>query len=539
MKIKKIFVLAAILFQVSLNFPQVLSAEKILKRGNGVEPQSLDTHKTSGVPESNILSDLTEGLLSTASNGINIPGVAEKWEISPDGKTYTFFLRENATWSNGDPVTADDFVYTWRRMVNPKTGSNWSFIIAPVLNAKAISEGKKNIEELGVKTDGKQKLIVTLNAPTPYFLSLVAHPSMFPLHEKTVEKYGDKWTKPENWVSNGPFILTEWVPQLHIKLKKNPKYWDSSNVKLDGVIFYPIDDIQTELKRFKAGDLHITKNAPTDQIAQLKIEMPSNYKATPLYSSYYYSFNTTKPPFDNVKLREALTLAIDREKIVKQITKGDEIPAYGMVPPAPGDYIPQEIQCRLSDKDGLVPCSSLTQEQRETLAKKIFTESGYKPGAPIRMVFNTHEDHKKIAIALSGMWKSVLGIETELNNKEWKVYIAAREKKDYELYRQVWRADYNDPNTFLSLLKSDTGADNAAGYFSKSYDDFMTKSATTQNPKERMTHLMNSEKQMLSDFPIAPLYYFVEKTLVSDKVLSGWEGSALGYHLSRWIDITE
>ncbi len=539
MKINKIFILAAVLSQVVVNAPQILCAEKILKRGNGAEPQSLDTHKTSGVPESNILGDLAEGLLSVSSNGTMIPGVAEKWEVSEDGKTYTFFLRESAKWSNGDPVTADDFVYAWRRMVDPKTASNWTFIISPVVNAADIGKGVKKIEELGVKSDRKYKLVVTLNAPTPYFLSLVSHPCMFPLHQKTVETHGDKWTRPENFVSNGAFILEEWSPQLHVKLKKNPKYWDASSVKLDGVIFYPIDDRQAELKRFKTGDIHITRMVPADQIETLKAQMPNNYRSTPMYSSYYYSFNNTKAPFDNPKVRQALALAVDREKLVKQVTKGDEKPAYSMVPPAPGDYTPQEIQCRLSDTSDLVPCKSLTQSQREALSKKIFAESGYKQGEPIRIVFNTDENHKKIAIALSGMWKSVLGVETELTNKEWKVYLAAREKRDYELYRQVWRADYNDPNTFLILLKSDSGADNTAGYFSKAYDDLMIKGAASKDLKERMDYLMGAEKQMMSDFPIIPLYYFVENNLVSDKVLSGYEGSAMGYHLSKWIDITE
>ena len=539
---KKSMLTNIILFvQILFGISNIALAEKILKKGNEAEPQSLDPQKTTGLPESRILSDITEGLLTKAANGINIPGAAEKWEVSKDGKTYTFFLREAAKWSNGDPVTADDFVYSWRRMVDPKTASPWDLMIDPILNGKDIAKGKKKIEELGVKAEGKHKLIVTLNAPTPYFLSLVSHSSMLPLHKKTVETYGDKWTKPENIVSNGPFLLAEWAPQQHIKLKKNPQYWDAAGVKLDGVIFYPIDDLQAELKRFKAGDLHITTSVPADQIEKLKIEFPNNYRVNPAYSSYYYSFNTTKSPFDNAKLREALNLAIDREKIVKQITKGDEIPAYGMVPPAPGDYIPQEIQCRLSDKDGLVPCSSLTQEQRETLAKKIFTESGYKPepDKPIRIVFDTNENHKKVAIAIAGMWKAVLGVETELNNKEWKVYLASREKRDYEIYKRFWKADYNDPNTFLSLLRSDSGQNNTPGYFSAAYDDFMIKSAIAKNAKERIDYLIRAEKKMLSDFPIAPIYYGVEKNLVSDKVISGYEGSPLGHHLSRWIDIQE
>ncbi len=539
---KKIVIGACVLGLSAWIIPQVFkfgntsSSLKILKRGNGTEPQSLDPHKTSGVPESNITLDQLEGLLSTAADGQNIPGVAERWEVSSDGKTYTFFLRQNAKWSNGDPVTANDFVYAWQRMVNPLTASNWTYIIQPVKNAKEISKGEKQVTELGVKADGDYKLIVELNAPTPYFLSLAAHSCMVPLHKKTVEASPDKWMRPGSMVGNGAFVLDEWMPQSHVKLKKNPHYWASESVKLDGVIFYPIDDRQSELKRFKAGDLHMTKFVPADQIEILKKTMPECYKSDPAYATYFYTFNHTKPPFDNPKVRQALTLAINRDALVAQVTKGDEKPAYSFVPPAPGDYIPQEMQCKLTDSSTPVPCKTLTQEQRETLAKKILAESGYKSGAPIELVYNTDENHKKIAIALSSMWKSVLGVQTQMNNKEWKVYLSAREKRDYNLYRQVWRADYNDPSTFLILFKSDSGNDNTAGYNSPSYDVFMEQSAKLSG-KTRMEAMMNAEKDFMSNFSVAPLYYFVTNCLVAKNV-SGYKGSPMDYHLSKWMSIS-
>jgi oligopeptide transport system substrate-binding protein len=281
----------------------------------------------------------------------------------------------------------------------------------------------------------------------------------------------------------------------------------------------------------------MTRMVPADQIENLKRDMPKNYKSNPVYSSYYYSFNNTKPPFDNPKVRQALTLAINRDMLVNQITKGDEKPAYSLVPPAAGDYVPQEIQCQTDAGD--VPCKSLSQADREALAKKIFAQAGYSQQNPIRIVFNTDENHKKIAIAIAGMWKSVLGLDAELVNKEWKVYLSARETRDYDAYRQVWRADYNDPNTFLILFKSDSGADNTAGYNSKVYDQSMIDGAGSKDPKERMKSLMNAEKQLMADFVISPLYYFVENSLISDKVIDGYKASPMAYHLSKWIDIQE
>ena len=512
-----------------------LFAEKILHRGNSAEPQSLDHQKTSGVPESNIILDLMEGLVTTAANGKNIPGVASSWTISPDGLVYTFILRDNAKWSNGDPVTANDFVYAWRRMVDPKTASTWTYIIQPILNADEIVKGTKEPKDLGVAAKDDRTLVVTLKAPTPYILSLFAHACMMPIHQKTVEANPEKWMRPGIMVSNGPFMLDEWVPQSHIRTKKNPNYWDMSNIKLDSVVYYPIDDRHTELKRFKAQELDMTYFVPTDQIAKLKTEMKDAYRSSTTYATYYYTFNTTKAPFDNVKLRKALALAINREKLVSEVTKGDEKPAYSIVPPSAGiPYTPQEMMCE--DK----ACKSLTQDQRETLAKKLFQEAGYSIDKPLKVgiLYNTDDNHKKVAIAISGMWKDVLGIETELTNKEWKVFLAARQKRDYEVYRQIWRADYSDPNTFLILFKSDSGSDNTPGFNSPNYDKLIETAAASTDPVKRMEILMKAEKTLLDGQPFAPIYYFVENRLISPKI-TGFEESPMAYHLSRWIDIKE
>jgi oligopeptide transport system substrate-binding protein len=355
---------------------------------------------------------------------------------------------------------------------------------------------------------------------------------MVPLHEKSVEANGDKWTRPENIVGNGAFILETWLSQDHIKLKKNPNYWDASNVKLDGVIFYPIDDRQAEFKRFKAGDLHITKYVPIDQIPVIKETMQENYRSNSMYATYYYAFNNTRPFLDNPKVRQALALAIDRDMIVNQITKGDENPAYSFVP-ASGevDYSPQEMMC------GDVACKTLTQAQREELAVKLFKESNYAKTDPIEIVFNTDDSNKKIAIAISGMWKKVLGIDVQLTNKEWKVYLASKEKREYDVFRQRWIADYSDPSAFLTLFKSTTGTGNTAGQNSPKYDSYMDKSAQTKG-QERKENLMNAEKELMSNFVISPIYYFVTNCLVSKNV-SGYKSNSLDHHLSKWIDITD
>ena len=486
------------------------NADTILRRGNGSEPKGLDPHTSEGTSEANIKRDIFEGLTARGKDAAVIPGVAEKWDISADGKTYTFHLRDT-TWSDGTPFTAHDVVYAWQRDVNPATGSKYSFLLYPVKNAKAIAEGDiKDPGQLGAKATDDHTLVVELEAATPYFLDMLTHVSTYPVPRHIIEKHGKNWTRPENIVGNGAFKMTAWQPNAHITLKKSDTYWDKDNVKLDQVIYYPTEDQNTELKRYRAGELDMTYEIPLDQIKWLRENLKDELKTGPLLGAYYYGFNLTRPPFkDNPKLREALTLAIDRDIITNKITGTGETPIYGIVPPGIAGY------------DNYRPAyAGLSQQERDERAKQLYAEAGYSKDKPLKveLLYNTSENHKKIAIAITAMWKKTLGVEAQLINQEWKVFLNTRqEKTSTEAFRAGWFGDYNDPNTFLELYLSKAGL-NDSGYDSAKFDGLLQQASLEQNPAKRAVLLKEAEQELIDSYAIAPIYSYVSKRLVKPYV---------------------
>jgi oligopeptide transport system substrate-binding protein len=504
-------------------------AEQVLHRGNGAEPETLDPHKATGVPEANILFDLHEGLLTLSDMSTPTPGVAEKWEISDDGKTYTFHLRANAKWSNGDPVTAEDFVYSLRRAVDPKTASEYAPILEPIVNAKAITDGtEKDVTKLGVEAVDAHTLKISLTAPAPHILGVLSHSISAPVHKATVEKYGDQWTRPGNSVTNGAYRIVEWTPQSQVVLEKNPNYWDAANVKIDKVVFYPTEDISEEAKRFRAGELQSTYDLPSSDIKKLKKELPAETHLAPFFGTYYYSINLTRDPLGkNLKAREALSMAIDRDALTDKITNAGELPAYGWVPPGLPGYEQQTVDY-----------AKMSQADREAKAKALLKEAGYGPDKPLKvdLLYNTNENHKKIAIAIAGMWKKVLGVQTSLVNQEWKVYLESRQQKHYEVSRAGWIGDYQDPINFIDQYLSYAGVRNVSGYDDKKYDDLVAKSALTSDQAARFKLLEEAEKMFLDDHAMIPIYFYVSKHLVSQKV-QGWKDNLLDYHLDRYLSL--
>ena len=500
-----------------------LAATQVLHIGNGAEIQTLDPQRGEEVQGSNVQRDLFEGLISEAPNGDLVPGVAESWTVSEDGKTYVFNLRRNARWSNGDPVTAADFVYGMRRTVDPATLSTYGFILAPIDNAVAIAAGKMPPTDLGVRAIDDYTLEVKLENPTPYFLGLLTHSTTYPLHRASVEKYGEQFTRPGNLVSNGAYKLDEWVVHSHIKAVRNPYYWDNEHTKIDEIYYYPIADQNAELQRYRADELDLTDIIPASQLKWIRENLPKELVIAPYLGTYYYGFNVTKPPFkDNPKLRRALSLAVNRDIITQQILGQGQISAYGFVPPV-HNYQGQQM-----------PEASWTQERREAEAKRLYAEAGYSEANPLRIqiMYNTQDDHRRIAVAIASMWKQVLGVETTLANQEWKVFLDTLKRKvDSQVFRISWIGDYNDAFTFAELLQSTSGT-NYTGYASPEYDRLVRESTKELDPKKRETMLEQAEQVLLADMPIIPIYFYVKARLVKPWV-GGYESNIMDHHYHK------
>ncbi len=500
-----------------------LAAEQVLRWGNGAEPQSLDPHRSEGVPSSNIQRDLFEGLINEAPNGDLEPGAAESWQISEDGMTYTFNLRRNAQWSNGDPVMADDWVYGLRRSLDPATLSRYTFILSPILNADAVAAGELPTSELGVRAIDDYTLEITLNAATPYFLGLLTHSAAYAVHRPSVEAHGDQFTRPGNLVSNGAFMLEDWVVQSHVKLVRNPAYWDNANTTLDEVWFYATEDQSAELRRYRADELDISYTVPKRQIDWIRENLSEDMAFAPYLGSYYFGFNVTRPPFeDNPALRRALTLAINREIITEEVTAAGEVAAYGYVPPVNG-YEGQKIRE-----------AAWTQAERENEARRLYSQAGYSPDNPLRteIMYNTHEDHRRIALAVAAMWKQVLGVEATILNQEWKVYLDTRRQKlDTQVFRGAWIGDYNDAYTFAELYLSTSGL-NDSGWVNPDYDNLLRQASREGDLAKRALLLQNAERLLLEELPIMPVYFYVTSRLKKPWV-GGYEPNIMDHHRSK------
>ncbi|HLF09817.1 MAG TPA: peptide ABC transporter substrate-binding protein [Gammaproteobacteria bacterium] len=500
-----------------------LADVQVLHIGNGAEIQTLDPHRGEEVQGSNVQRDVFEGLVNEAPNGDLIPGAAESWTVSDDGKTYVFVLRRTARWSNGDPVTAHDFVYGLRRAGDPATLSVYTYILSPILNADDIAAGRRPPTDLGVRALDDYTLEITLANATPYFLGLLTHSMAYPLHRASVEEHGDQFTRPGNLVGNGAYMLDEWVVQSHIKLVRNPHYWDNAKTIIDEVWFYPTENQNAELQRFRANELDITDIIPTAQLGWIRENLADQLIIAPYLGSYYYGFNVTRPPFkDNLNLRRALSLAVNREIITEQILGAGQIPAFGWVPPVM-HYTGQQM-----------PEAAWTQAEREAEAKRLYAEAGYSAENPLRteIMYNTQEDHRRIAVAISSMWKQVLGVETSILNQEWKVFIDTRnQKKDTQVYRQGWIGDYNDAFTFADLMRSTTGQ-NDTGYSNPEYDRLVGASQQELDLDKRAALLEAAERVMLEDMPILPLYFYVKARMIKPSV-GGYQSNIMDHHLHK------
>ncbi|WP_340610933.1 peptide ABC transporter substrate-binding protein [Xenorhabdus bharatensis] len=514
-------VIAAIFGNFSLSYAAVvpegtkLAAKQEIVRNSLSEPASLDVHKVSSDVEFDIIHDFFEGLVYIDRQGNIEPRLAERWETS-DNKTWVFHLRKGIKWSDGTPITAHDFVFSWRRLVEPDIVSPYGSYLEniSIINANDVLTGKRKGEELGVKALDDMTLEVRLDKPMGDFLQALTHTVMVPVNKNAIEKHGDKWTRPGNFVGNGPFKLSEWKVNEKIVGVRNPHYWDDKNTVIDKVHYLVIASEKSALSRYLAGEVDFTGTIPLESFESVKEKMGEQVYTSPKVGTYFYEFNNKKPPFDNIKVRQALNLAIDRDVIAYKVLRQGQKAAYTLVPPNTGGF-------EFSGPD----YASWTQEQRIEKAKVLLNEAGFNKDNPLKfnLLYNTHESHQKIAIAVSSMWKKSLGVEVTLQNQEWKVMLDNMHQGKFEVIRRAWIADYNSPMSFLNMFMSGQ-VKNTALYENSDYDEAVKKASETNN----VLYQQKGLDIITTDSPIIPIYYYVNSKMVKPYV-GGFYVTPMGY----------
>jgi len=469
------------------------------------EPASLDPLKAVGLPEIQVIRDLFEGLTNQDAQGKIVPGVAQSWS-SNDNKTWVFTLRNNARWSNGDPVTAQDFVYSWQRLVDPKNSSPFAWFagLSGIENAAAITKGEMTPDKLGVIAQGKTQLKVTLDRPVPWFPALVANVALFPVPQKTIAQEGDSWTSPGKLVGNGAYQLSERVVNEKIVLIRNPGYWDDAHSVLTKVTFVPINEESSATKRYRANDVDITESFPKNMYAMLKKTLPGEVYTPDQLGTYYYAFNTQKGPTADVRVRKALSWSIDRKVIAEKVLGTGEKPAWHFTPDVTAGFKPLPTFMQQHDQNTL-----------NAQAKALLTSAGYGPGKPLKLklLYNTSESHQKIAIAVASMWKKNLGVDVTLENQEWKTYIDSRNSGNFDVIRASWVGDYNEPSTFLNLLTSGNSS-NISRFSNADYDAVIAKASRETNDQARNSDYNRAEQILAEQTPIASIYQYTNGRLI-------------------------
>jgi oligopeptide transport system substrate-binding protein len=504
---------------------------RILRVGNGAEPQDLDPQTVTGIPEFRIIvGGLFEGLVDADPRDLHpIPGLAESWSISPDGLVYTFHLRANLRWSNGDPIVADDFIQSYRRILNPAFAADYAYLIFNfVRGAEEYYRGKSSdFSTVGFKAVDERTLQVTLKDPTPFLLKIIAcHYAWEAVPTKVIAKFGplDRkdtgWTRAGNLVGSGPFILKSWVPNQKIVLARNPQYWDAANVKMDEIEFYPTEDLATEERMFRGGQLDATNDLPRGKIDAYRHDHPEELRIDPWLGIYFYRYNVTRAPLNDVRVRRALALAVDREKLTRDVMRGGEIPAYAVSYPGNSGYTPR---------------AHLTGGIAE--AQRLLAEAGYPGGKgfpPVEVLYNTYESHRQIAEAIQAMWRQNLGIEVTLVNQEWKVYLDTQHAThNFQIERAGWIADYADPNVFLELWETNNG-NNDTLWSSAEYDRLLHAALRAKTEAERYENYQKMDEILVHECPVLPLYYYTRVYALSPRV-KGWWPNLIDYHPWKYV----
>ena len=497
--------------------------------GNQNEPATLDPHLMDAATDMNIAVALYEGLTSfDEATSQPVPAVAERWEVSPDGLVYTFHLRPNVRWSNGDPVTARDFAYSFQRILTPKLGSTYAYMLWPIKNAKAFNAGQlADFAQVGVTVADDATLRITLDRPTPYLPALAAHPTWMPVHRATIEKFGKledretAWTRPGNLVGNGPFVLAEWRPNARLVVAKNPHYWGAAQNHLERVIFFPTEKSDIEELNFRAGQTHITFAVPSSKISSYRQAAPDRLRIDPQIYTFYVNFNVTKPPLDNAKLRRALALAIDRDAIARSVYQGAAQPALTLTAPDHSGYVPPARPA--PDFAG---------------ARALLTAAGFPggrglPSFPMQVL--NDDKLPKVAEAIQAMWQRELGVRITIEPYEQKTWLQNQQTLTHTIGIMGWSADYADPTTFLDLFRTG-GGNNWTGWGSPDYDRLLEMAAGTADPRARFEILQQAEALLLDEAPIAP-YAFISRAYLIHPAVRNWLPAPLGFHRYQLVEL--
>ena len=484
---------------------------QILLVGNGAEPSDLDPHTITGIPERDIVNTLFEGLVRLDPRDLHpLPAVAKSWDVSADGRVYTFHLRADARWSNGEPVTADDFLGSFQRILSPSLASENADQLYYVVGAEDFNKGRlKDFSRVGFKALDSLTLQITLQNPTPFLPSLLSGRSWMPVPIAVVKRYGGltrrgtAWTQPGHLVGNGPFVLREWRRNQYILVVRSPTYWDRDHVKLQGVKFFPIEEPEAEEAAFRSGELHKSETIPIPKIAEYRRDHPALLRVAPLSGVYFYSINVNRPPFTDVRVRQALAMAVDREALVRDVTRGGQIPAFNFTPAGIGGYV---CQAHITyDPEG---------------ARRLLAEAGFPDGRgfpKVTLLYNTLDSHQVIAEAIQQMWKRTLNVDVELYNQEWKVYLDSMHLKNYQICRAGLIVDPYDPSLYLRSFTTGYGY-NDTGWSNPEYDRLIGQAAAIRDKAGRLACYQKAEAILLHDMPIIPLYFYTQHYLLQADV---------------------
>lgn len=484
----------------------VLAEKQELVRNNGSEPESLDPALAESVGANNLTRDLFEGLTAANNEGKIVPGVAESWKQT-DATTWVFKLRKNALWSNGDPVTAEDFVYSWQRFVNPKTASPYANTYgAFLLNGLDITQGKKQPSELGVKALDKYTLEVKTSTPVGFFPEVVSNLQLGPINKAVVEKLGKDWTKPGNMVGNGAFTLKDWQVNSKIILEKNAKYWDAKSVVLNKVTYLSVEDGNADIRLFQSGENEWVYQLPPGTYDKLKNDYPKDIRNAPQLALRYYSLNNTDPAMKDIRVRKALSMVIDRDILAQKVTADGQLPAYGVI-------VKGTVGAEVTAYDW----AKWPMDKRVTEAKKLLEQAGLKPGTKLRFSYNTSDYHKKMAIFAASEWKTKLGLDIEMENMEFKVLLKKRHEGDFQIARNGWVADYNDATTFTTLVQCDSDQNDNKNC-NKKADELIHQGNMSLDANKRKTLMTEAAKLIMEDYPMIPLLQYTVPRLVKSYV---------------------